>query len=152
MSAPVAEIPAVPVVEATPAETASTLEGGEEKQLQAGKRGRKRIFVKEKRPSRVGVCPCRNLKQSPRKYKSKMSGGGMYGSPRRYGYGGMGMYGGASPSPLSGGIKKSRRYVREYRKSRLDRHPRCTCRDIRMSPRRSYNRKSRSQSDATNQN
>jgi hypothetical protein len=143
MSAPVAEIPAAPVVEATPAETASTLEGGEEKQLQGGKRGRKRIFVKEKRPSRVGVCPCRNLKQSPRRYKSKMSGGGMYGmygSPRRYGYGGMGMYGGASPSPLSGGKKKSRRYVRETRNSRLDRHPRCTCRDIKMSPRRSYRR------------
>ena len=123
-----------PVVEATPTPVASlanspTLEGGASRE--GGKRrGRRRQYVKEKRRSRRGVCPCRNLKQSPR--RMALGGGGMYGSPRRS----YGMYGGASPS-LSGG-KKKRRFVRESRKSRLEQHPRCTCRDLRRSPRRSY--------------
>jgi hypothetical protein len=133
MSAPVAEIPAPVEVNPTPlaneAVAAPTLEGGAASLEGGKKRGRKRMFVRETRRSRKSKCPCRNIKQSPR----RMSGGGMYGmygSPRRgMGMGRYGMMGGeASASPsLSGG---KRRYVRETRRSRLRKHPRCTCRTL----------------------
>ena len=131
MSAPVAEIPAAPVAEviSTPTEAAPTpaaeatqaLQGG--KSLQGGKRrGRPRIYVRETRRSVIGMCGCRNLRQSPRRRKS-MSGGA------------------ASPS-LSGGKRRSRKYARERRKSRLLDNPRCTCRNLMRSPYRKHSRRS----------